>query len=306
MNFAEQAQPVQWRVNNPSPGAQQIKIAGWHFLPSDSSKPLMLMHHANGMCAALWATVAQKMTEHYNVFALDARGHGDSDSLTVPDDYAWKYFVSDLKEVADQLMSQFDQPQIAHGVGSSFGGIVTAACEAQYPGTFAQISMFDPPIHSTPEIVQQLGLDIEVRNTDDRDELVARTLRRRATFDSRQQAYSNWQDKPLFAVWQKEAFNLYIEQGMRETEDGQVTLKCETKVEAHIFATTGELAVLDFAPKVSVPVAFVHAKQGFFPEVFFRELATLFPQGQFYQIDAGHMLPLEAPDAVVELLLSPA
>ena len=93
---------------------------------------------------------------------------------------------------------------------------------------------------------------------------------------------------------------------MRETEDGQVTLKCETKVEARIFSTTGELAVLDFAPKVSVPVAFVHAKQGFFPEVFFRKLATLFPQGQFYQIDAGHMLPLEAPDAVVELLLSPA
>ena len=108
---------------------------------------------------------------------------------------------------------------------------------------------------------------------------MARTLRRRATFDSRQQALKNWQDKPLFAVWQKEAFNLYIEQGMRETEDGQVTLKCETKVEAHIFATTGELAVLDFAPKVFVPVAFVHAKQGFFSEVFFSQACNPFPPG---------------------------
>ena len=99
----------------------------------------------------------------------------------------------------------------------------------------------------------------------------------------------------------EEAFELYLSQGMAEVDDG-VQLKCDPRVEAHIFATTGTLDVLAFAPQVKVPVLLTHAAQGFFPEVFFRRLSELFPQGGFAQLAAGHMLPLEAPEAVANLL----
>ena len=89
---------------------------------------------------------------------------------------------------------------------------------------------------------------------------------------------------------------------MGDQPDGSVALKCPPEVEAHIFQTTGSLGVLDYAPRVDVPVLLVHAATGFFPEEFFRLITTLFPQGEFAQIDGGHMLPLEVPDLVVARL----
>ncbi|MEM7097379.1 MAG: alpha/beta hydrolase [Pseudomonadota bacterium] len=302
MNINDVADQVKWVIANPSPGSTQIEINGWAFSGSSPEKPIMLMHHANGMCAACWAPVAAKLADRFSIYAIDARGHGDSQHLTVPEDYSWDYFVSDLSGVAQQLIETSDHAQIAVGLGSSFGGIVTAAAEARSPGLFNQVIMLDPPIHSTPELVAKLDIDIEVRNTDDRAELVARTLRRRAHFASREDARENWRDKPLFAPWQDAGFDLYLNEGMRDLSDGSVVLKCDPTVEAHIFETTGSLDVAEFGPKVQAPVHLVHAGKGFFPEAFFARLVTLFPQGRFYQLQGGHMLPLEIPDEVVEFI----
>ena len=91
---------------------------------------------------------------------------------------------------------------------------------------------------------------------------------------------------------------------MRDRPDGQVELKCHPTVEAHIFATTGSLSVLDFAHKVQPPVHLVHATTGHFEKSFFEPLTSLFPNGSFSQIEGGHMLPLEVPDKVLAFLAS--
>ncbi len=293
---------------NPSPKGGTVEIAGWDFggpttAVAVSEKKLALLHHANGMCSAQWWLLAQHLTRDYHVVAIDARGHGDStglEELAVPEDFDWDYFVTDLVAVAQQLLAETGLGAISLGVGSSFGGIVTAAAEASQPGLFERIAMLDPPIHPTPEILEALGLpDVEVANQ--REGLVEQTLKRRSLWPDRQTAHQAWRNKPLFAPWLDEAFELYLSQGMEQVDDG-VQLKCDPRVEAHIFATTGTLGVLDFAPRVDVPVLLTHAAGGFFPEEFFRCLAGLFPQGRFAQLDAGHMLPLEAPDDVAGLL----
>lgn len=299
MKINDVASRVSWQVADAAQPSRTITLNGWDF---GGQGPLALLHHANGMCAAMWAQVAVQLTDNYRVFAMDARGHGDSAQLKVPDDYDWLYFANDVAEVARQLCQTFGQGQIAHGIGSSFGGIVTASAAADHPGLFARVTMLDPPIHSRADVLAALSMEVGPTNSE-RAGLVEQTLKRRDVWPDRKTAHAAWRDKPLFAPWQDAAFDLYVEEGMRELASGEVQLKCSPQVEAHIFQTTGDLGVLDYAPRVAVPVTLVHARRGFFAADFFRGVTTLFPHNRFLQLDAGHMLPLEVPDLVVDVLL---
>lgn len=296
MSLRDMARQRFWTINE-----QGRRMATWDF---GGQGPLALLHHANGLCAAAWAPVAVQLSEHYRVIALDARGHGDSDAGTVPDDFAWHSFVDDLIALARQVLAEVGDSSVAHGIGSSFGGIITAAAAAREPALFQRVSMLDPPIHLDDEERRLLDMEDYLAETERRVDLAAMTLKRRSVFEDRAAAAVGWRSKPLFAPWCQEAFDLYVQEGLKERADGQVELKCAPEVEAHIFATTGSLRLMDYAPNVQVPVQVVHAAQGYFPEAFFRVVARQFPQGTFAQLPAGHMLPLEVPDQVVEQLMT--
>jgi pimeloyl-ACP methyl ester carboxylesterase len=285
-------------IANSSPSERIITLAGWDF---GGDGPIALLHHANGLCGACWAPVARALTRRYRVIAIDARGHGRSEHLNVPQDYAWSFFVDDLVRIATKLKAEFDQP-LALGLGSSFGGIVICGAQAKAPGLFESIVMLDPPIHPSQAVVDTLGLDLTPADESHRGQLVRQTLKRKAIWLSRTDARAAWRDKPLFKPWQDETFELYLAYGLADRADGQVELACSPEVEAHIFATTGSLGVLDYAPHVDAHVKLVHATQGHFDETYFRALATLFPDCQFEQMVGGHMLPLEVPDTVNKFL----
>ena len=79
-------------------------------------------------------------------------------------------------------------------------------------------------------------------------------------------------------------------------------LKCNPLVEATIFETTGSLNTFDIAPQISPPVLLVRAGRGMFLPPIFEHLAGLFPNCTYRVADAGHLLPMEAPDLVTALL----
>ena len=123
MNIHDIAEHRRWTLPNSSPAGGEITIAGWDF---GGRGELALLHHANGMCAATWALVAAGLTEHFRVVAIDARGHGDSQHLSVPDDYAWHFFANDLVALVDALRAETGAGRVALGLGS-----LTATARAQ-------------------------------------------------------------------------------------------------------------------------------------------------------------------------------
>ena len=297
------AQPRLWRIPNHSPGAAQIEISGWDF---GGSGPVALLHHANGICAAPWAPVAKLIARGYRVFALDARGHGGSQHLQVPTDYEWRYFVDDALGVVREILAETQQQALGLALGSSFGGIVLAAAQARCPELIDKVVMLDPPIHATPQLVEALQYDapVEISDPARREVLVEQALRRRKRWPSRRVVRAAYREKPLFAPWTELAFDLYVQHGFRETAEGDIELQCDPTVEAHIFSSTGSLGVLDYAPLVTAPTLFVHAANGFFAEPFYRRICAEFPRGEFAQLEAGHMLPLEVPELVADLILN--
>jgi pimeloyl-ACP methyl ester carboxylesterase len=294
-------QPLRFTIENTSRPGEKISIAGWDY--GGTGKPIALLHHANGFCGGTWELVARRLINHYNVIAIDARGHGDSYAGDVPADYDWDFFVDDLLAVAKILLKQSQYKNIDLGIGSSFGGIITAAAEAKQPGLFKRIALLDPPIHPTPLLVERFHLDIEPVNPV-KSVLVAQTLKRRTHWPSLDEPRTSWRHKGMFANWSDEAFELYLAECLKVAQDGSVSLKCDPEVEAHIFETTGSLDVMQYAPFVEIPVLYARAQTGHVPAEFCKELAGLFKYGQYEEIRGGHILPLENPALVVDRLLS--
>ena len=287
-----------WTVANTGLSGGEIVLSGWDF---GGDGEIAFLQHANGMCAALWALVATQLTRRFRVIALDARGHGDSQHLIVPSDYAWSAMVDDVISVTEQILTEEGKSQIALGLGSSFGGILLAGAAAQAKDRFARLIMLDPPIHPSEELIDKMGIDYTAPLASKPD-MIEQTLKRKYIWDSRESARQAWKDKALFSVWDSRAFDLYLQAGMKDLPDGRVELKCHPTVEAHIFATTGSLGLFDYAPHVDIPVELVHAAKGFFTYDFYRHIAAVFPNCSLSQLQAGHMLPFESPDRVVELV----
>ena len=289
---------MHWEITE---GDGTRRIAGLDY--GGEGRPILL-HHANGFCAGTWGLVAGHLTKRHRVYAMDARGHGDSDACRVPEEAEWPSFVSDAAQVARLIAEAHGESRLAMAVGSSFGGIVCACAEAYHGPCFERIVMLDPPIHPNAQMCAALGLPAPPEGPTRQNELVEMTLRRRSEWPSREALVESWQGKAMFADWQPGGFELYLDHGFKDLPDGSVALKCDPQVEANIFATTGVMDPLDFLPRVTVPVQLVRAVHGFFPEDLFRALADVLPNGTYLEIDAGHLLPLEAPEQCVEVVLT--
>ena len=262
--------------------------------------PIALLHHANGLCAATWSLVAEQLSASYRVIAVDARGHGDSTAPPVPDGYRMDAFVDDLTAVARALLAETGRTQIDYGIGSSFGGIVTAVAEARSPGLFSRVAMLDPPIHPDDDL--RARLDPSGGIVDPRPTIAAQARKRTAIWPSRDAARAAWASKPLFARWQPRAFDLYLAEGMRDRADGRVELKCAPEVEATIFATSGDLDVYAEAPNVRAPVLLARAGRGNLPAQAFDHLARLLPNCTYVSPNLGHLMPVESPEETTRLL----
>lgn len=265
--------------------------------------PVALLHHANGFSAGTWELVARRLTRHFRVFAIDARGHGASDATGATADSDLSCFVADEIAVARKLSNLCGVPHIDLGIGSSFGGVVTAIAAARHDGLFRKIALLDPPIFGTPRLYQRINLEIPPE--DQRlSAPVEQTRRRRVHFDSLDELRDRWRTRGMFAAWSDEAFEVYLSECLRSVDDGGVALMCDPGIEAHIYEATDNVDILDYVDAIDIPVLFARASKGLLAADYCERVAGLFRDCRYVEIDAGHLLPLEAPDAVVDRLIS--
>ncbi len=249
-----------------------------------------LLHHANGFCKGMWALVADALRERWRLVAIDARGHGDSSKPEGPDAYAWDRFAEDLLGVAEQLAAETGSP-LALGIGHSFGGTSMIGAAARRTGLFERLLLVDPVIPPPP----QIGVERQVHI----NRLVEGARRRRAEWPSREAARAWCRERPFFAGWRAEAIELYLLDGMAERPDGSLTLKCPGAIEAAVFAGSAGLDVFALARRVTTPAVLQWAERGDFPRPVYDAVASLMAHARVETVAAGHLIPMEQPDAVV-------
>ena len=254
--------------------------------------PPALLHHANGFCAALWEPVVERLGAQFRVFALDARGHGDSSRPEGPGVFAWEFLARDLVGVAEALLAELPAERFALGLGHSFGGTLTLAAAARRD-LYERIVMVDPVLF--PAIAP--GDEPRV------SELSLRARKRRAVWGSRSEARESFLAKEFFATWQPEVLELYIAEGLRQRPDGQVELKCDPEVEALIFEGPPDLDHEAAASCIRVPALLIWASSGNFSRETYQSLANRMAAGTVEEMEGGHLVPLEEPDRVSDSVL---
>ena len=260
--------------------------------------PLALLHHANGFCAALWVPVAERLRDRFHVIAMDARGHGDSampSEGATSEAFSWSLMADDLRQFGEILLDELGQSQIALGLAHSFGGTLTLAAESRKPGLFERLVLVDPvvPPQSWLQAAQSGG----------ESEMVQRARRRRDRWGSREEARDQLSSKALFADWTPRAFEIYVQEALRESVEGGVELKCARDVEAAIFSNSFSLDLEKVFPAVAAPTRLLWAAHGNFPLPIFQDVCDKLPRGELVELDAGHLVLMEKPDWVLDQVL---
>ena len=259
--------------------------------------PLALLHHATGFCAGVWGPVAERLSDHYRVIAMDARGHGDSSKPEGADNYRWEFFGRDVLGVAEILAAEHPDGRVALGIGHSFGGSSILMASAERPDLFERNVLVDP-------VILPPAWARAASSADSPGNALAEGARnRRQVWPSRQAARVKWLEKELFADWDPRALDLYLAEGLADRPDGQVELKCSGEIEAAIFEATGSFDLWSSADRVRTPTLIAWAARGLFPRAIFQKLAACMTDARVCDVDAGHLAPMQHPDRVVAPIL---
>jgi lipase len=265
-----------------------------------SFPPLVLMH-ATGFLARLWQPVAETLTEGFDVYAFDMRGHGDSDKQVAGDrsqepgdrdgPYHWRNLVDDLTGFLDAFALR-GVPIVGH----SSGGAAAAYLATTRPEYVSRLALFEPIIFA-----QDFAPPEERRN-----EMAEGARKRRMVWSSPEEMVEAYRERPAFERWREDVLRLYAEEGTFRREDGQVELKCPGEVEAAFFDNSRSLDTWERLPEIRCPVLLMWGEltHGPFPALM-EQVAARIPNVTTATIaNAGHLAPMERPEAVADTVLS--
>ena len=110
--------------------------AGWGSLAyrerGDRTEPTIVFIHAMSFDQEIWREVFSLIPSGYRLISFDLRGHGKSDTPTLP---------YDLRDYASDTLSLLDHLQVKDCtlVGMSFGGMVAQLVASLRPGLFSRL-----------------------------------------------------------------------------------------------------------------------------------------------------------------------
>ncbi|CAB4415275.1 unnamed protein product [Rhizophagus irregularis] len=256
----------------------------------------MVFAHATGFHKEIWEPVIkllldQKQLNIDKILALDYYNHGDSAILNekiLPDSLRWWDHGYDISQVIDYF--KIKKPVV--GVGHSIGGASMVMTELIKPGTFSCIVCVDPVLSPRFTIYPAFNLDS--------------ILKRRDIWPDRKVAKTSFLKHQMFQSWDPEVLDIHIKYGLRETSDGQITLKCPKLQEYYTFADNNLVnpsysAIEAFyrLHEIKCPILFLTGESSNLELEWGSLIKTRTQRGEWCEIfGCGHLVTMENPKQV--------
>jgi pimeloyl-ACP methyl ester carboxylesterase len=122
--------------------ANGIRVHYYRAVPAPG-KPTIVMVHGVTDIGLSWTTLTWKLQDSYDIYMLDARGHGLSDPFTATD--AGDTLVKDVVEFVRTM--KLEKPIL---MGHSMGAATVRRVGAEYPDLAKAIIMLDPGLGGGP------------------------------------------------------------------------------------------------------------------------------------------------------------
>ena len=249
----------------------------FHYLDwGTTGRPPMVFLHGGGLNAHTWDLVCLGLRRERHCFALDQRGHGDSE-WSPEMDYTTESQVGDLEAFVDRLgLTRFVL------VGMSLGGVNAMAWAGRYSERLAGLVIVDVGPEIRMAGVQKIAaFTSEQKLLDSIDEVIERAL-----------AFNPRRDPRLL--------RLSLRHNLRQTPKGQWMWKYDQrhrgKAEPGAYERRREL-LWDAVAKISCPTLVVRGAQS---DVFHDEdaerLTAALPRGRWVRVEnAGHTVQGDNP-----------
>lgn len=259
-----------------------------------------MLVHATGFHGRCWIPLARVLAPDFTVWAIDLRGHGASGKSPDGRYDDWGAFAADLLSAVDAIGGSGWR-----AAGWSLGGGVALLAEARRPGTFDALCCYEPVVFP-PGSSGRPGSGGTGSGGPTRagNPLAELARKRRPTFASREAALRNYEAKPPFANFTREALSAYVEHGFVDLPDGSVTLACAREDEAAVFEGALVSPTWSVLHDVRAPAAVLAGSDPEDPVAgIASEVARRLPRGglrRFPHLD--HFGPMTAPDEVGEVM----
>lgn len=197
----------------------------------DANRPVDIVFvHANGFNAMTYRTLLAPLSGSLRIWAPDLRGHGGT---TLPTEITGRRDWLDHRDDMIALLDAIDGPPVILA-GHSMGGTSALLAAGERPDRVSGLVLLDPVIWGRLTVAAfQLPLLDRLAS---RIPLVRNALRRRAVFDSREQALAAYAGRGAFKGWPEMMLADYLADGLVETADGFV-LACDPAWEASNYAS---------------------------------------------------------------------
>lgn len=196
----------------------------------DVKRPVDLIFvHANGFNAMTYRSLLAPLSGSLRIWAPDLRGHGRT---ALPADPNGRRGWADHRDDLVALLDALDGPP-AVLAGHSMGGTSALLAAAERSERVSQLVLLDPVIWRR-WVVTAFHLPLLDRLAS-RIPLVRSARRRRAVFDSREQAMAAYAGRGAFRGWPEIMLADYLADGLIETDEG-LALACPPEWEASNYA----------------------------------------------------------------------
>lgn len=262
--------------------------------------PTLVLMHATGFHARCWDQVIKHLG-HRHILALDLRGHGQSDNTPIAD---WRDFAQDVNEVLTNL-----DIENAVGIGHSMGAFTAFYTAHLNRELFSQIILIDPVIMS-PDSYKYDNNPVAVAEGE-----LHPVEKRRNTFSSVEEMFTLFKERPPFNTFDQGVLSDYCKYGLAKSEYGQTFKLASPPVfEASVYQKATHFKdMYKVVESLSLPIIIIRAMEPENPEdqrsfMFsptWPNLAAKLPLGKdIYLKDASHLIPMQNPEFIADLILS--
>jgi len=234
--------------------------------------PVLLLHGVTGS-AWIWHDVARALGRRRRVIALDLRGHGQS-ARSASRQYATADHARDLARVADQLGDP-----VLDLAGQSWGALIAMQYASSHAGKVGRLAVVDvePSFEQAEDAVHP-----RPRHFNDIGEVM-----------DWERAANPSAPEPLLALWARQSVQHGAEGGWERRHDPFFFERWPFRRDDLWQALTS----------LDMPALLVHGKRSFVREPVMRDMAARMPDARLAILeDCGHLVPLEAPQALAALL----
>ena len=261
--------------------------------------PDLVLLHATGFNAGTYRPILEALGTQFRVVAIDQRGHGRCKLAARPERLrSWADYVEDFLTLGKNLWGDAPPPVLA---GHSMGGAVALMATARRPALADRLVLLDPVMPSNRLALLAMWL-LPLRARIDRIPIAQGAARRRARFATRADAIASYRGRGAFATWDAAFLEAYVQDGFKDTDDGDVTLSCAPLWEAATFAGL-RVNVAGALGRLKRPALILRAGRGSALRVSDERLLALNPNLGLETVSGTtHFLPMEVPNLVCERL----